>query len=76
MRRIILITICLMLFVGLIAYSAAKVRYSVMGKPARETTVTEKSQTRGVERGRDGKLEEPTTEKQKEQPGNGKACPT
>jgi hypothetical protein len=76
MRRAILIAICLVLFIGLIVYSAGKVRYSFMDKPARETTITEKSLTHEVERGKDGKLEEPAPEEQKEQPGKGKACPT
>ncbi|MCL6519327.1 MAG: hypothetical protein QHH26_00840 [Armatimonadota bacterium] len=76
MKRAVLIIICIVLFAGLIAYSALKARYNVDGELLGEPAVTELSETHSVERGKDGKLTKPGKEKKETQPGKGKACPT
>ncbi len=76
MKRTILIIVCIILFAGLIAYSALKTRYTIDGKVVGEPTVTELSETHSVERSKDGKLTKPGEEKKESQPGKGKACPT
>jgi hypothetical protein len=75
MRRFFLILIGVILFVGLIAYSTANIRYPVDGKQKTEYFVTERSLTHRVERGKDGKLQTPSGSLST-QPGQGKACPT
>ncbi|MDI6827888.1 MAG: hypothetical protein QME62_05315 [Armatimonadota bacterium] len=76
MKRTILIIICIILFAGLIAYSALKTRYTVDGEVVGEPTITELSETHSVKRGKDGKLTKLGEEKKESEPGKGKACPT
>ena len=57
------IAVLVILFAGVIGYSARSVRYPVDGTPTGEISVTELSLTHSVERGRDGKLVNPHARK-------------
>lgn len=59
LARIMGITVLVILFSGIIAYSARLVRYPLDGKPTSEFTITKLSLTHEVERTPDGKFTNP-----------------
>jgi hypothetical protein len=68
--RFVLLAGLVVLFVGAIAYSAASVRYSVLGEPQSELTLTKLSLTHLIERAKDGTFVAPAVREQE----NDKAC--
>lgn len=72
--RIILITICILVFGGMLLYSALGIRYQVSGQPKSEMVITELSLSHSVIRGDDGALE--LKEGSLNKKGGRRPCPT